>query len=314
MTSRKLSRMKLDPYILKKLSSRNIITAGHLFRKTTLELIELGFSLDEANTMLNIVSTTIIKSPKTAFELYIAGRDMNYLSLSSNCKALQIRGITEFVGAAGMGKTQICFMLSVMTALPVEHGGLGGSVIYIDTESSFSPSRLVEIAQKKYPKMFQSEEAIKILMSQVVVYSPSSSKELKERICNLQVAIIENNAKLIVVDSVAAPVRIDYDAGNLLERSAILGKIASILKYLGETFNIPVVVTNQVTTTYSNGDPNRGSSIAAALGPTWAHSVTTRFILKEKNVVRILEVAKSPLYSPVTYIYCINEKGCEIIG
>ena len=32
-------------------------------------------------------------------------------------------------------------MLSVVATLPVSEGGLGGGVVYIDTESSFSPER-----------------------------------------------------------------------------------------------------------------------------------------------------------------------------
>jgi RecA/RadA recombinase len=52
----------------------------------------------------------------------------------------------------------------------------------------------------------------------------------------------------IVVDSIAAPMRSQYDKSRLSDRAQLLGKIASSLKYLGETFAIPTVVTNQVTT------------------------------------------------------------------
>lgn len=42
---------------------------------------------------------------------------------------------------------QACLTLAVMATLPEDWGGLGGGVVYIDTESTFSPSRLVEIAR-----------------------------------------------------------------------------------------------------------------------------------------------------------------------
>lgn len=55
--------------------------------------------------------------------------------------------------------------------------------------------------------------------------------------------IISKNVKLIIVDSVASVIRKEFDTkrqGNLKERSNLLSKEASILKYLAEEFSIPV--------------------------------------------------------------------------
>lgn len=54
--------------------------------------------------------------------------------------------------------------------------------------------------------------------------------------------------KLVIVDSVAALARSDYGAGaaSLAERQAALSAQAARLKYLAETFGLPVLVTNQV--------------------------------------------------------------------
>ena len=57
--------------------------------------------------------------------------------------------ITELIGEFGSGKTQICFTLSVNAQLPVEEGGLGGNVCAIDTEGTFMPERVMQIAQEK---------------------------------------------------------------------------------------------------------------------------------------------------------------------
>ena len=43
--------------------------------------------------------------------------------------------VTEFVGAPGVGKTQLCVMLAVQVALAGHH------VVYIDTEHAFTPER-----------------------------------------------------------------------------------------------------------------------------------------------------------------------------
>src|SRR4030043_2488689 len=57
--------------------------------------------------------------------------------------------ITELIGEFGSGKTQICYTLSVLAQMPVEEGGLGGRVCVIDTESTFLPERIVQIAEAR---------------------------------------------------------------------------------------------------------------------------------------------------------------------
>lgn len=47
----------------------------------------------------------------------------------------------QIAGPAGCGKTQFCIMLSVLTTLSQDKGGLDASVIYIDTEAAFSATR-----------------------------------------------------------------------------------------------------------------------------------------------------------------------------
>ena len=62
---------------------------------------------------------------------------------------IETRGITEFFGEFRTGKTQICHQLSVTVQLPEELGGLGGEAIYIDTEGTFRPERLIQMADAK---------------------------------------------------------------------------------------------------------------------------------------------------------------------
>ena len=46
-----------------------------------------------------------------------------------------------------IGKSQICHTLSAIATQPTEAGGLNGNVIYIDTEGTFRPERLNQIAR-----------------------------------------------------------------------------------------------------------------------------------------------------------------------
>jgi RAD51-like protein 1 len=225
--------------------------------------------------------------------------------------------ITELVGQAGLGKTQLCKQLAAAATLPVLHGGMAGSVIYIDTEAKFSAARLVEIARGRWPARFADDAAVEALTRAVMVITPASAQELLTSLEGLEGMIIERGAKLVVVDSVAgalglltwhvrmcadvgamhvlvcaaALVRAEFGRGQLAQRQAALGAQAARLKALAEAFRIPIVVTNQVTAVReptgfgdaaytTNGSGSGGDmQTAAALGTKWAHDVNTRIAL-----------------------------------
>jgi len=56
--------------------------------------------------------------------------------------------LTEIFGEFCTGKTQLCHTLCVTCQLSVTEGGAEGNAIYIDTEGTFRPRRLQEIAKR----------------------------------------------------------------------------------------------------------------------------------------------------------------------
>ena len=71
--------------------------------------------------------------------------------------------------------------------------------------------------------------------------------------CNFIFFLPADHVRLIVVDSVAAVARRDFDGGgedggasDFRTRSDLLFRLSALLKLLSDTFRIPVVVTNQV--------------------------------------------------------------------
>ena len=56
--------------------------------------------------------------------------------------------ITEMFGEFRTGKTQMCLTLWVTCQLGIQQGGGAGMAMYIDTEGTFRPERLVEIAKR----------------------------------------------------------------------------------------------------------------------------------------------------------------------
>ena len=62
---------------------------------------------------------------------------------------IETQAITEFYGEFGSGKSQICHTLCVTAQQPVEQGGLGSGAILIDTEGTFRPERVDQIARAR---------------------------------------------------------------------------------------------------------------------------------------------------------------------
>jgi len=245
--------------------------------------------------------------------------------------------ITEIAGPAGCGKTQFCIMLSVLATMPQDRGVLDASVIYIDTEAAFSATRLVEIASNRFPDLFNSNEILLQLSERIHVYWESTCSSLWDRLQRLEEEVISKRVKLIILDSVASLVRKEFDSRvsrNLNERTALLSKEAAILKCLAETFHIPVVVTNQITTRFVGlgtgaGNPlnsseafedvdgadaepagDDGSHVTAALGNTWSHAVNTRLIVQYlDDKFRQVLISKSPVAPFASYVYTIQAGG-----
>jgi RecA/RadA recombinase len=91
------------------------------------------------------------------------------------------------------------------------------------------------------------------------------------RLQGLEATISAREVKLVVIDSIAALLRLDFQGRERLgERQELLGQQAAALKLLAERHNIPVLVTNQVRGCHSccGGGPRRRRPVALAPGRT----------------------------------------------
>lgn len=61
---------------------------------------------------------------------------------------IETGAITELFGEFRTGKSQICHTLAVTCQLPVSMGGGEGKCLYIDTEGTFRPVRLLAVAER----------------------------------------------------------------------------------------------------------------------------------------------------------------------
>merc|ERR1711991_931722 len=61
---------------------------------------------------------------------------------------IETGSITEIFGEFRTGKTQLCHTLAVTCQLPLSSGEGEGKCLYVDTEGTFRPERLVAIAER----------------------------------------------------------------------------------------------------------------------------------------------------------------------
>ncbi|XP_033736018.1 DNA repair protein RAD51 homolog 2-like isoform X2 [Pecten maximus] len=330
MSSKRLRRVGLSKEVLDCLSKNSIYSCKDLLSKTKLELLKfLGLGIFKVDEVVQLCSKACAPKPQTCLELWNKRKEKGCHFFQTSLPDLDnvLHGgiptgtITEISGPAGCGKTQFCLMLTVQCTLPLELGGLAGNVLYIDTESAFSAERLVEIAQAKHPDLFVGDKLVE-LTSQVFVDTQQTCASLMERLQTIEEEIIQKRVKLVIVDSMASLVRKEYSTSlgrNLTDRTNFLSQQAALLKYIAETFSIPVVVTNQITTRYDRQDDvsrpavqldGETGYVTTALGNTWSHSVNTRLILQyHTDLERQIMVAKSPIAPFTIFTYTIQQAG-----
>ncbi len=264
------------------------------------------------NTVLNIVTA----ARKSACVDFITAEELwkkrqNMLKCSTGSKSLdellgggiETQAMTEFIGEYGVGKTQICLMLSVMAQLPLEKGGLDGNVVYIDTEGTFIPERIFEIANAIGVDPHETLE--KIFLARA--YNSSHQCLLTDHLFKF---CPENDIKLVVVDSMIGHFRGEYIGRETLsERQQTLNSQLHKLLRLTEAFNLPVIVTNQVQANPAQffGDPNKPAG-----GHVMAHACTHRVYLRRGSKgTRLAKVIDSPYLPENSIRFKITEKGIE---
>ncbi len=246
----------------------------------------------------------------TAKELMEKRKKMNKISLGSDSfnrllgGGLETQAITEFWGEYASGKSQLCMYLAAMVQHPIEKGGLDAKALFIDTEGTFHPQRLYQIAELNG---LDPEKAL-----ENIVYARCYNSDHQQLIVDHAFKICqEENIKLVVVDSVITHWRSEYiGRENLSERQQKLNNHVHKLLRLAEVFNLAVVVTNQVQANPQAffGNPNRPAG-----GNVLAHGTTHRIYLKKSSKnLRVASITDSPSLPPDEQaFFAITGKGIE---
>lgn len=298
---------------IKKLHEIGIFTIEALVRTPRKDLASIkGLSESKVDLMIKEASKLIYMGFQAASVMLEQRQEI--IKITTGCKqldsilegGLEAGSITEIYGEYRCGKTQLCHTLAVTCQLPVEIGGGEGKCMYIDTEGTFRPQRIVQIA-----KRFGLTSGC----LDNVAYARALNTDHQTQLLVMAAGLMsETRFSLIIVDSATALYRSEFNGrGELNARQIHLGRFLKGLHKLADEFGLAVIVTNQVVA--ANIECNTsftGPSIKPIGGNIMAHSVTTRLSMtKGKGETRKVKVVSSPSIPEKEIELQIGEGGVQ---
>jgi DNA repair protein RadA len=299
----------IGPATINKLKEIGFKTVESLSTATTAELVSAG--LGES-----IAEKVIEAARKSRAITFVRGDELvelrkNIKKLTTGCSSLdnlldggiETQSLTEFYGEFGSGKSQLCHQLCVTVQLEEAQGGLSGNALYIDTEATFRPERVQQIAPRFGVK--PSEVLKGIVYAEA--YTSNHQVVLLE---NADEVIKENNIKLIIIDSVMSHFRSEYIGREMLaNRQQQLNKHLHKLMRLSRAFNMAAVITNQVM---ASPDAFFSKAVSPVGGHIIGHMSHNRiFLRKGRNTMRIAKLTASPSLPEREVPMRITERGIE---
>ena len=214
---------------------------------------------------------------------------------------IETGAVTEVFGEYRTGKTQLAHQLCVNVQLKEEEGGLEGSALYIDSEGTFRPERIIQMAEAK------DLDHKKVLKNITIGRAYNSDHQIL-LIKEAPKVIEEKNIKVIIVDSLISHFRAEYiGRGTLAARQQKLNQHVHSLLRMAEVGQLSVIVTNQVA---AKPDMFFGDPTSPVGGHVVAHACTTRtYLRKSKGNRRIARIVDSPLLPESDAIFAITEQG-----
>lgn len=166
---------------------------------------------------------------------------------------------------SGAGKTQFLLNLLLTAQLPPPHG-LSSTVLYISTESALPTTRIAQVL--RYHPHLKSPPASSQPSLDRIISITTPDLESQDHILHFQVPVVIQRHKvgLIVIDSIAANYRAEFErsngqgtavsgGANMAQRSGELVKLGHFLRDLARDHNLAVVVSNQVADRFAGNSP-----------------------------------------------------------
>ena len=213
----------------------------------------------------------------------------------------ETNAITECFGEFGSGKTQVGHILAVNTIKEDPEA----YVVYLDTENTFRPERIIQLANGAG---VDPDDALNRIMV-ARAYNSDHQMLLTEQVDGL-VTEQGKKVKLVVVDSLTAHFRAEFvGRGTLADRQQKLNRHMHSLAKLTSSHNLCVYVTNQVMAKPDQffGDPTQSIG-----GHIVAHASTFRIYLRKgRKGSRVAKLIDAPNLPDGEACFMVEEGGLK---
>ena len=162
--------------------------------------------------------------------------------------------VTQIFGPPSSGKSNLALFLAVVTA------NTGKKVIYIDTEGGISIDRIKQIAGDDFSKVANN----------IMVFEPTSFQEQGENIGAIELWLRKNHetTDVFILDSAVALYRVDDMKSSRLNKE--LGKQMGKLSKIARSYDIVVIVTNQVYNAFDDEGNNDTKAVGGMILQYWS--------------------------------------------
>jgi len=207
--------------------------------------------------------------------------------------------IIECFGEFGSAKTQIAHQLCVQ----LQKQFPGSYAVYIDTEKTFRPERIIQFAHGLGMDPDVALQHIKVAKA----YNTDHQMLLADKVEDL-INKDGLDVKLVVVDSLTSQFRSEFvGRGTLAERQQKLNKHMASLSKLAAVHNVCIYVTNQVM---SKPDQFFGDPTQSIGGHIVAHNSTFRIYLRKgKKGTRVAKLIDSPNLPDGEAVFMVETDG-----
>uniref|UniRef100_A0A336M225 DNA repair protein RAD51 homolog n=1 Tax=Culicoides sonorensis TaxID=179676 RepID=A0A336M225_CULSO len=217
---------------------------------------------------------------------------------------IETGSITELFGEFRTGKSQLCHTLAVTCQLPINQGGGEGKCLYIDTEGTFRPERLLSIAERY--KMDANA-----VLDHVAFARAFNTDHQTQLLMNAAAMMAESRYALLIVDSATSLYRTDFiGRGELSNRQMHLARFLRMLLKLADEFGVAVVITNQVVAQVDGAAMFAADPKKPIGGNIIAHASTTRLSLRKgRGENRVCKIYDSPCLPESECMFAIKASG-----
>lgn len=295
---------------IKKIRDAEITTLQALSRQSTKDLSEkAGIGEDTAKRAITRAREMIDQGYITAKQLVELRSSRTRLHTGSYALddliggGIESQTTTELIGDYATGKTQLSHQLAVNAQLSIEKSGFNGNVVWIDTEDTFRPERIIQICENRG---LDKEKLLNGIWHSTC-YNTAHQRLLIEQLYSF---CPERNIKLVIIDSVLGHLRGEYiGRGMLSARQDELKRMLLNLRKVALSTKTTIIYTNQVMDDPSviYGNPEKPTG-----GHVMGHAASTRLHLRKgRRDQRIAKLIDSLSLPEGEAVFRITDMGIE---